>query len=564
MLFFWFFANDFYFYFLDEAGKRVVVKKDPLDSGSEDEKFDESSSDEDEDEFGDLITEDIEAGINQVLKTLDENPEKLLDKSTTFFRGVEAAKEAAKNEKLKPIYLKDYHRLQLLAREKTGFNSDSEDEEQEPEYPEGKKPYAIQQKEDKEKILAEINKAVEGKDDSQGEDNDKDDESDDDFFTKRKEQRTVETVELPNPQEDSSKFLNAYLEKKAWLPRAVDKSTGEFVIPTYSDLVEDDDEFDDNAETYENAYNMRFEDPNANEIMSYARTQNTIRREKSSSRKRKRDAKIAALKQEEEKQDAELQHLKNKKATQLIKKMDKIKSQFMEDPDAEELAKIFDDEYLDGDFEGDEWDKRMTKMFGEEFYSQTGDLPDGAGEEDDYAGEGEKGEANDNVDFNMDADFDPSTVGKSKSQLKKEEKLLQKQEKQKLLEVAQRVVDENVDLLIKEEGSKSLKKRLDTPRFKYRDVSPDSFGLTERDILLADDKDLNNFIGIKKLATYRDPEKKEKDRRKFGKSKRVKEWRMSVFNTKETPDDQYIQDYWSGKKDKKPSKKQNSHKKQKK
>lgn len=525
-----------------------------------------------------MITEDIEESINQVLRTIDENPDVLLDKNTRFFGSVEESKAAnvSKDEKHKPIYLKDYHRLQLLAKGKDGYNSDSEEEE----YPEGEKPYAIQQKEDKAKILAEINKAVEDGDDQNDEDDDSEYEG---FFTKRDEQRTVETIALPDPQNDAGKFLEAYLEKKAWLPRTVDKKTGEIIMPTYEDLVEDDEEFDDNAETYENAYNMRFEDPNANEILSYARTQNTIRREKASSRKRKRDAKKDALRQEEEKQEAELQHLKNKKATQIMKKMSSLQKQLQDDPDAEELAKIFDDEYLDGDFEGDEWDKKMSKIFGEEFYAQDAELPEDADDDNEQVGgaadydaeEGEEGaegaddaEYDEDEDFNMDADLDASTAGKSKNQLKKEERQRKQEEQKKLQEAAQRVVEENVELLIKEEGSKSLKKTLEKPKFKYRDVSPDSFGLTARDILLAEDKDLNRFIGIKKLATYRDEDKKEKDRKKFGKKKRVKEWRMSVFNSKESPDDELVEKIWAEKQkgnkrsgsDKPKRKKQKVHK----
>lgn len=54
---------------------------------------------------------------------------------------------------------------------------------------------------------------------------------------------------------------------------------------------EDDEEFEDAAEKFENAYNFRYEDPNAAEIISYARSQATLRRSDDSSRRRKKRGK---------------------------------------------------------------------------------------------------------------------------------------------------------------------------------------------------------------------------------------------------------------------------------
>ena len=64
--------------------------------------------------------------------------------------------------------------------------------------------------------------------------------------------------------------------------------------------------------------------------------------------------------------------------------------------------------------------------------------------------------------------------------------------------------------------------------FRYREVSPAAFGLTPLDILTASDAQLNEFIGLKKLAPYRAHEAKQGDRQKYGKKKRLREWRKKV------------------------------------
>ena len=124
---------------------------------------------------------------------------------------------------------------------------------------------------------------------------------------------------------------------------------------------------------------------------------------------------------------------------------------------------------------------------------------------------------------------------KSKKEKLKDKKAVKK-EKESLKEKAQEIVEANKLRILDEVEEERGRSRGDEEvKFKYREVSPETFGLTTRDILLADDKQLNNFIGIKKFAPYRPKELRLKDKRKYTKKKHLQDWRKEVFNDKSGP-----------------------------
>ena len=61
-------------------------------------------------------------------------------------------------------------------------------------------------------------------------------------------------------------------------------------------------------------------------------------------------------------------------------------------------------------------------------------------------------------------------------------------------------------------------------RFRYNTAAQSSFGLTPTQILLADDKDLNEYVGLKKLAPYR----KQRDTWDAKRGERLREFKIKL------------------------------------
>lgn len=116
------------------------------------------------------------------------------------------------------------------------------------------------------------------------------------------------------------------------------------------------------------------------------------------------------------------------------------------------------------------------------------------------------------------------------------EKKEAKKQLRNIREEAAKIVEANkLKILDEVEEERGRSKEKEEIKFKYREVSPETFGLSTREILLADDLDLNKFVSIKKFAPYRPKELALKDKRKFAKKKHLQQWRKDVFQSKEGP-----------------------------
>ncbi|BDD59367.1 KRRI-Interacting protein 1 [Monascus purpureus] len=514
-------------------GKRRTRDGEDEETGSSD----ESSSDEDEDENGELVTEALDAEIQATLQAIRSKDPRVYDQNTTFYSKFDEDAEIGDDKKKeKPMFLRDYHRENLLK----GVDPAEEDAQQAP------KTFAEEQENLKKNVVSAMHAAAD------------EDEDDDDGFLIRKS--TTEPapgpkadvkLDVENADKDPENFLSNFMSSRAW------------VISERSDLrpfESDDEEEEERAEAFEEAYNFRFEDPNkVNEkLVTHSRDATnkfSVRREEMSSRKKQREAE--RLRKEEEKKQRELEknRLRKLKVEELQDKVKQIKEV------AGLRASSFTDEdwaqFLDDAWDDQKWEAEMQKRFGEEYYAEeevgeSGDEGEGKRKrpkkpkwDDDIDitdlvpdfDEEEKPEislSDDEVDKEEEADGDDATAGsKAKKKSKGQEKRDQKREARKERLRIEEAVDRNLDLDIHLLPGATKK---NSTQFRYRETSPQSFGLTARDILMADDSQLNQFAGLKKLASFRDPEKKRRDQKKLGKKARLRKWRQDTFGREDAPD----------------------------
>jgi protein KRI1 len=337
---------------------------------------------------------------------------------------------------------------------------------------------------------------------------------------------------------------------RAWVPTEGSR---------FQPLESDDEEDEERAEKFEAAYNLRFENPDgSNETLkTYARdiiAAKSVRREETNSRKKQRDAAREKKDAEKAARDEDRARLRRLKIEEMEEKLQKIKKA------AGIRGKMLKDEdwtkFLEDGWEDDKWEEEMNKQFGEDYYAAQ---EAGSGSDDETFGSKKKKvkkpKWDDDIDIKdlipdfvdegdddkpaftltdseaepSDADNDDSSkptkkTSKDRQQERQSKKKAARLERKKIEDI----VDSNMDI--------SLPATSKQPSlFRYRETSPTSFGLTARDILMAPDSQLNQFAGLKKMATFRDPEKKRKDKKHLGKKARLRQWRKETFGDEDGP-----------------------------
>jgi protein KRI1 len=479
---------------------------------------DESTS-ESEDE-GELATEALDSEIIATINAIRSKDPRVYDSTSTFYtKDDEAQKPATKLVKDKPMRLQDYHRQNLLS----GYKESQKDASPVP------LSYDQEQEQLKKSILSEINAAAAESDEEGLEGRSK---PEDKFLVAKSKKQSIKeqpVLDVDIADKDPETFLSNFMASRAW--------AASDAAPLHPFESDDEDE-ERQAEEFEEAYNLRFEDPEkSNEkLRSHARdmaAKYSVRRQEVNPRQRKREAekeKKAAEKQQREEDKARLRKLKIEELEEKVRKIKRAAGITTKDIQPEDWSRL-----VDGDWDDEKWEEEMQRRFGDEYYAAQD-----AESESDAAGKKRKARKpkfDDEIDINdIVPDFEAEEKGdfslsdeEELTRKRRKDKKRQHQDEKRDARKERRIIEQLVNDQIQMELDASVPGKGKASTFRYRETSPKSFGLTSTDILLAEDKALNEFAGLKKLASFRDPEKKRKDAKNLGKKARLKKWRLDTF-----------------------------------
>ena len=531
-----------------------------------------STDSEEEDDEGVLASGALDAQFQDTLKAIRRRDPRVYDEKAVFYTDPD---EGAHNgvdsnvKKERPMYLSDYHRRNLFEGAAAADGPDDEP-----------MTYAQQQDDLKNVIVKEMHAAATKNNDAGDNENGSNEfnESNNDFLVRKatiqeevgpkEASRNVQDVDVEAAEKDPETFLSNFMSARAWV-----SSVGSKFQPFESD----DEEDDRQAELFEEAYNLRFEDPNTSneKIMSHARdavAKYSVRKEITNPRKKARDAereKKEAARQIREEEKARLRKLKVAEAEEKIMRIKEaagIRGTSLQEHDWSSFLEDGWDDAL--------WEEEMKKRFGDGYYEDhdSEGSPEGEGKKRKM----KKPKWDDDIDIgDLVPDFDtaenekqhfaltddesniggapiqssensgsenrePSIRPKSKQKTKRKR---ESEEQRKGARKQRRKIEQLVDEGMKVDETLSTFGKKHAGHFRYRETSPIAYGLTAKDILMASDSQLNQYAGLKKMAAFRDSEKKKKDKKRLGKKARLRQWRKETFGDEQGPQKSFAESF---------------------
>lgn len=454
----------------------------------------------------------------------------------------------------KPMYLRDYHRENLLKGDLSGAIEDEQP-----------LTYAQQQDDLRQTVIKEMRSVANGLGPTSAGGDHAD--GDEDFLVRKEPKMGNKKPEVnvgnlsfdrQGAEKDPETFLSNFMSTRAWV--GID---GSKMQPFESD----DEEEERRADIFEEAYNLRFEDPKGSneKLLSHARdaaAKYSVRKDQFNSRKKARELEIAKKEVEKREREAEKARLRKLRIADVEEKIKKIKDAAGLNSTA--LEKQDWATFIEEFWDDDRWEQEMKKRFGDEYYEgqeSEGSDPDRAPsrkrklrkpkwdddiEIQDIVPDFESEKAA--TAFNLAAEgtdddvpifqqFDASSDQPRHNPLKDTKNATKKEKAEQRNEARQqrRMVEEIIEQKLSEDQKLSSFRAKNAGHFRYRETSPLTFGLSANDILLATDSQLNQFAGLKKMAAFRDKEKKKKDKKRLGKKARLRQWRKETFGNENGP-----------------------------
>ncbi|CAJ1962950.1 unnamed protein product [Sphenostylis stenocarpa] len=329
---------------------------------------------------------------------------------------------------------------------------------------------------------------------------------------------------------ENSKFLKSYFMNKLWIDKSEkDLDLGEEELEEISN---DEMELERQEE-----YEYRFQENLGDRVLGHARKVEGSVRKKTNTRKEQRKSKEERMAIAQKERDEELKHLKNLKKQEIQEKVKKIM----------ETAGINDDDIIplsmaeiEEEFNPEEYDRMMKKAFDDKYYNAEDADPDFYSDNDDIE-KPDFEEEDELLGLPKCWDACGSNGGflaarekalKEKIENTSDDLLSEGEEADKIPEVGNRKRKRKTALLEKaREAMMDEYYKLDyedtigdlKTRFKYAKTKPNRFGISTSEIRLMDDKELSQYVPLKKLAPYRDEEWKLSKQKRYTLKMRVKE-----------------------------------------
>ena len=331
-------------------------------------------------------------------------------------------------------------------------------------------------------------------------------------------------------------FLRDYILNKKYLDSNDPKQRSKSAIDQFFgnfDKNEDDANGEDSEPEEETKVETvvakhHFEEPGAFEIKRYPRTMDSardlVKDEKSSKRKEARERK-----KKEKGHDLKMfSQLRKEEIQSKLKKLSEVSGnkQFINDHQLD-LDMLIDD---NKDFDPSKYDEYMEKLFSDNYYDDKKGCSDskkpqfefmeGIDDEIEKAIESGPKPAYEESVGNVSDDEDEDTPGTSRKSRRKQRKELKKKRiRFKPVDIDKLPVFEDI-----------IGGDLPT-RFKYRKVEPLDFGLSTEELLLAQDKELNQWASLKKTVGYREFKEERSDAALYSRRKDDFQYKRKILKS---------------------------------